>query len=203
MMLKRILGACFGASLALSAAAANATVVFSDNFDDGDVTDWVKSTNYGGSTFVETDGVAVSGQSLFTYLTAPPGGVNLVVWATKSFNAPVAGDYLLSLYAVSTVCSGCVVSYDIFVDSGATHTSRTNHTAGFQLVEISLNGLAAGSHELTLGVHTTNASSGLFGARFDNVEVSTQAEVAEAPAVAILAGGLAAIGATAMRRRKT
>jgi hypothetical protein len=200
--MKKMIGLFVGAAIALAASAGHAAVVFSDNFDDGDVTDWVKSTNYGGTTSVQTDGTAVSGLSLFTYLEAPPGGTDLVVWATKSFNAPVAGDYLLSLYAVSTACSGCIVSYDIYVDSGATFGSRTNHTAGFQLVEIDLNGLAAGSHELTLGVHTTNASSGLFGARFDNVEVSTQAEIPEAPVLAILAGGLAAVGATGIRRRK-
>jgi hypothetical protein len=88
------------------------------------------------------------------------------------------------------------------VDAGATHTSRTNHTAGFQLVEINLNGLAAGSHALTLGVHTTNASSGTFGARFDNVEVSTQAEIPEASTLAALAGGLAVVGAGVIRRRR-
>lgn len=201
-MIKKVLAAAFGIGLAFGAASASATLVFSDNFDDGDVSDWVKSTNYGGPTFVETNGTAVSGQSLFTYLTAPPGGTNLVVWATKSFNAPVAGDYVLSLFAVSTACDGCTVSYDIFVDAGATHTSRTHHTAGFQLVEIDLNGLAAGSHELTLGVHTTNASSGTFGARFDNVEVSTQAEIPEASTLAALAGGLVVLGTGLTRRRK-
>ena len=200
--MKKMIGLFVGAAIAMAASAGNAMVVFSDNFDDGDVSDWVKSTNYGGTTSVQTDGTAVSGLSLFTFLNAPPGGTDLVVWATKSFNAPVAGDYLLSLYAVSTVCSGCIVSYDIFVDAGATHTSRTNHTAGFQLVEINLNGLAAGSHALTLGVHTTNASSGTFGARFDNVEVSTQAEIPEASTLAALAGGLAVGGAGVIRRRR-
>ncbi len=110
-MIKKVLAAAFGVGLAFGVASANAMVVFSDNFDDGDVSDWVKSTNYGGPTFVETNGTAVSGQSLFTYLTAPPGGTDLVVSATKSFNAPVAGDYVLSLFAVSTACDGCTVSY--------------------------------------------------------------------------------------------
>ncbi len=80
-MVRFALGAFVGVCVGLSAMAANATtIVFSDNFDDGDVTDWVKSSNYGGATTVAVDaGLAVSGSSLFTYLNAPPGGSNLVV----------------------------------------------------------------------------------------------------------------------------
>ncbi len=197
--MKRMIGLFVGAAIAMAASAGNAMVVFSDNFDDGDVTDWVKSTNYAGTTSVQTDGTAVSGQSLFTYLTAPPGGTNLIVRATKSFNAPVAGDYLLSLYAVSTVCSGCTVSYDVLVDG--MHLDRKNFTSGFEARNFNLMGLSAGTHSLILGVYTTNASSGLFGARFDNVEVSTQAEIPEASTLAALAGGLTALGAGLVRRR--
>ena len=59
---------------------------------------------------------------------------------------------------------------------------------------LALPGLSAGSHAITLGMHTTNASSGLFGARFDDVTVTLD-RVVPLPGAAV--GGLTAIGALA------
>ena len=199
-MIAKVLGTALGCCIALSAMSANAFVVFSDNFDDGDASDWIKTTNYvGTTTSVADNGASVSPQhSLYVHLQASgghgPGGVDLVVWTSKDFNAPVTGDYTLSVQALSTVCSGCTVSYDIYVDYGATAGTRVHHTAGFQLETMALPGLSAGSHAITLGMHTTNASSGLFGARFDDVTVTLD-RVVPLPGAAV--GGVTAMGVLA------
>ena len=185
---------------ATTSAASAATIVFSDDFDDGDVSDWVKSTNYGGSSVVtvRSDSFVSSGFALYTYLDAPPGGTNLVVRASHDFFAPVAGDYLLELSARSSPCSGCTMSYDVLVDGGS--LARTFAPTAFEARSFTLTGLAAGTHTLTLGMHTTNASSGRFNASFDDVRISTTAPIPEPGTWALMLGGLGLLTATARRR---
>ena len=185
---------------ATTSGASAATTVFSDNFDDGDVSDWVKSTNYGGSSVVTVrgDSFVSPGFALYTYLDAPPGGGSLVVRASHDFFAPVAGDYLLELSARSSPCSGCTMSYDVLVDGGS--LTRTFAPSAFEARSFTLTGLAAGTHTLTLGMHTTNASSGRFNASFDDVVISTTAPIPEPGAWALMLGGLGLVAAAGRRR---
>jgi hypothetical protein len=76
---------------------------------------------------------------------------------------------------------------------------RTHAPSAFESVSLPLNVLAAGTHSLTLGIHTTNASSGIFSASFDDVSISTEAVVPEPSALAFLLSCGSAI--CFMRRR--
>ncbi len=199
VMVRRLLAA---AVLALATSAASAaTTVFSDSFDDGDVSDWTLTSNYGGTTFlgVRSDSFVSPGFALFTYLQAPPGGVQLVVRGSRTFSAPVAGDYVLDLSALSSPCSGCTISYDVLVNG--TLLGRKSMPDAFESRSFALTGLAAGEHTLTLGIHTTNASSGRFSASFDDVVISTTAPIPEPGTWALMAGGLGLVLAAGRRRR--
>lgn len=158
--------------LGSSSFALGAVVVFSDNFDDGDVTDWTKTTNYGGPTFVTADTTefVLPSYSLETYLEPGPSGSDLYVRASHDFSAPVASDYSLNLWARSRDCSGCVISYDVLVDGVL--LDRVNQEVDFEQRSFLLSGLAPGTHTLSLGMYTTNASSGRFYAKFDDVVIS-------------------------------
>lgn len=190
-----------GVSLALAASAASAaTTVFSDSFDDGDVSDWTLSTNYAGTTFlgVRSDAFVSPGFALYTWLQAPPGGIQLIARGSRTFTAPVAGDYLLDLFARSSPCEGCTISYDVLVDGVLLSRKATPDT--FEARSFALPGLSAGAHTLTLGIHTTNASSGRFNASFDDVVISTTAPIPEPGSWALMAGGLGLVLAAGRRR---
>lgn len=194
------------AALALGVWAAQAqaaTIVFSDNFEDGNVSDWsFNSFGYSGTAAHGATAASHSGAyAMETYLIAPPGGVDLIARTSHSFSAPVAGNYKLSLWAKSAPCSGCTMSYDILIDG--TSLTRTFATS-FQEATFNLANLTAGQHVLTLGIHTTNASSGKFVASFDDVTISTEARlpasVPEPGALGLLALGIAAIAAGRSRK---
>lgn len=207
-MIRGLLGALLGTCVGLSAMSAGATtIVFSDDFDDGDVSDWVKTDNSGGgvNSFVTTTTALPSGSGLAMLVgfNAPPGGSNIEVRATNSFTAPVAGDYDLDMLASNRVCSGCVMSYDVLLNGSSLGRFQAASNTNVFAHHIDLDGLTAGMHTITLGFHTTNASSGGFTATFDNVEISTQESVVPVPGA--LVGGLTAMGALAAiagRRRR-
>jgi len=194
---RRLLGSLV-LTLAVPMASA-ATTVFTDSFDDGDVSDWTLTSNYGGTTFlgVRDDAFVSPGFALFTYLQAPPGGTQLVVRGSRAFEAPAAGDYLLDLFARSSPCDGCTISYDVLVDGVL--LDRQLAPLAFEARSFALPGLAAGAHTLTLGIHTTNASSGRFSASFDDVVISTTAPVPEPATWALMAGGLGLVMAAGRR----
>lgn len=181
------------ALLAISAGhVANAdTIVFSDNFEDGSVSDWTKSTNFGGITTIVATGTSHTGQfGLEASLDVPPSsGNDLFVRASHDFVAPVTATYKLDLWARSTSCSGCVISYDILVDGIS--LARTTAPSAFEQRTFSLSGLTSGTHSLTLGMFTTSASSGHFFSSFDDVVISTLAPIPELSTFSLLAAGLA------------
>ncbi len=157
------LAAAFTAMALLAAPAQASQVVFTDDFDDSDVSDWAFATNYGGAAGVDTGGV------LGPYIDAPPGGNDLVARASRKLTL-LAGLYTLDFDVFTVNCGGCTISYDVLLDGGLlTRTATFGATVHRQL---DLGALAAGSHTLTLGMHTTNASSGHFLARFDNVALT-------------------------------
>ena len=197
-MIRFALGAFVGACVGLSAMAANATtIVFSDNFDDGDVPDWTKTDNSAGSvnSFVTTTTALPpgSGFAMLVGFNAPPGGSNVEVRATNTFNAPVAGDYDLDFLASNRLCSGCIMSYDVLLNGSSLGRFQVASNTEVFARHIDLDGLAAGAHTITLGFHTTGASSGGFTATFDNVEISTQESVVPVPGAIV--GGLTALAA--------
>jgi|JI10StandDraft_1071094.scaffolds.fasta_scaffold159787_2 hypothetical protein len=179
------------AALSVAPSAFADTVVFSDDFEDGSVADWTRSTNFGGTTVIAaSDGKSHTGLfGLETFLEVPPlSGSNLFVRATRTFVAPVAADYTLNLWAKSTACSGCTISYDVLVDG--TSLTRTFAPSAFEERSFVLAGLTAGAHTLTLGMFTTLAVSGHFYSAFDDVVISTAAPVPEVSSLALLTTGL-------------
>lgn len=198
-------GALIGLAVAMPAHALVeiGTTVFSDSFDDGDVSDWVvsSSSNITGPVVAVRTNSFVSGPgALWTYFLAPSGGTGAgYVRATHTFTAPVTADYTLDLWARSAPCGGCTMFFDVLVD-GRSLANDGSAENGFVQRSFSLTALAAGQHELTLGMYTTGASSGRFQASFDDVRISTLAPVPEPAAAWLMLGGLAALGAVARRR---
>ena len=90
------------------------------------------------------------------------------------------------------------MSYDVLVDGGS--LTRTFAPTAFEARSFTLTGLAAGTHTLTLGMHTTNASSGRFNASFDDVRISTTAPIPEPGTWALMLGGLGLVAAVGRRR---
>ena len=180
---------------AVSVEAQAATIVFADDFNDNDVSDWSFVSNHT-SAGVDTDGI------LGPYIDAPPGGSNLTARASRTLTL-LAGDYSLSLDAFAIVCQGCTVSYDVIFDGVS--LTRTAGTNAFQARTFDLGSLAAGDYTLTLGMHTTNASSGHFLAKFDNVVLTgdnlVTGSVPEPGAWALMILGFGGAGAALRRRR--
>ena len=184
----------------LATAPANgATVVFADTFEDGSVSDWIKSTNFAGTSAITASAKAHSGAfGLETYLEVPPpSGTNLFVRASHGFVAPVTATYPLDLWARSTICSGCVISYDVILDGAS--LARTS-VSTYQQRSFILNGLSAGAHTLTLGMFTTVAHTGHFFAAFDDVSISTVVAVPEPAGYLMLLAGLGFIAGMARQR---
>jgi hypothetical protein len=196
-MYRKLFWAAALSAAALSAPAQASTIVFSDNFDDGDVSDWTFSTNYAaGVAGTDLDGV------MGPYIDAPPGGNDL--YARRSITLDLlAGDYTLDLDAYAVVCSGCTISYDVIFDGES--LTRAAGTNAFEGRSFNLGALSAGSYTLTLGMHTTNASSGHFLAKFDNVVLRGDnlvgGGVPEPATWGLMILGFAGAGAAIRRRR--
>jgi hypothetical protein len=194
-------------SLALVVPHASASIIFEDNFDDGDVSDWVLSSSPSlttatlvadSSTFVSAD------YSLEPLLIASPGGDqgnSLFVRASHSF-VTAAGDYSLTFSAMSATCGGCTIYYQALVDGTAVTGLPGIFATSFQSNSYNLTGLAAGSHTLTLGMFTTAALNGSFYAHFDDVLITGEApaETPE-PATFLMTGAVALLfGAKILRK---
>ncbi|MBX3486182.1 PEPxxWA-CTERM sorting domain-containing protein [Phenylobacterium sp.] len=194
-MFHKLFWAAALSAAALGAQAQAATVVFSDDFDAGVGPEWVFTTNYGGTAGIDAGGI------LGPYINAPPGGGDLTARATRTLTL-LAGDYTLDLDAWALVCQGCTISYDVLFDGVS--LTRTAGTNTFQSRSFDLGALSAGTHTITLGMHTTNASSGHFLAKFDNVVLTGDNLVAGVPEPAtwgLMILGFAGAGAALRRRR--
>ena len=182
-------------------AHAVPVTVFSDDFEDGDVTDWIVTSSAGVITpvvTVRTDSVHSGTYALIDYFDAPTGGAGAnFVRASHTFTAPTFGDYTLSLWARSSICSGCTMFFDVLVDNVLLAHDGTSPSA-YKFDSFLLSNLSANVHTLTLGMYTDAASSGRFNASFDDVLITRQVPV---PAtLALLSLGLAGLGFS--RRRQ-
>lgn len=184
-----------------AAMPLRAAVIFSDDFEDGNVSDWTVSSSAGVITPVVTvrsDSVHAGSYALYTYFDAPTGGTGAnFVRATHSFTAPTAGNYMLDLWARSSPCSGCTMFFDVLVDGVLLAHDGTSPSA-FKSVGLSLPGLTASAHTLTLGMYTDAAFSGRFNASFDDVVITS---IPEPATVALLGAGLLVLGFARRRAR--
>jgi hypothetical protein len=191
------------AMLAISGPAGAA--IFSDDFNDGNVSDWTKTTNaVAGTANMTTSAAGHTSPYLHVDLTLDccggPTFSDQFVRASHAFTVPTAGDYMLDLIARSAPCSGCTISYDVLVDSNL--LTRDSQVGTFESVSLLLPALTAGLHTLTLGMFTNLANNGTFLAEFDNVTISATAAIPEPSTYALLVIGLGLVGWTAGRRRK-
>jgi len=190
-----------------------AAVIFSDNFQDGNVDGWTLSSSHPGlNVGIEASllGGGPSGsdildgtdQSLRTYLIAPPGAGNTGAFtrATTDFNISNAGDYTLDLEARSRNCSSCDIYYEIFVDGFALWDHNSVGAApvlSFEQKSFDLSSLSLGTHTLTLGMYTTASYSGNFQAFFDDVVIHNN--VPEPSILALMVFGI--LGLSLSRRK--
>lgn len=186
--------------LAMMGGSAQAsTLVFADDFNDGDFSDWTFSTNYGAGT----SGLDPASGRLGPYINAPPGGLELTARASRSL-ALLAGDYTLDLDALSVPCGGCVLSYDVLFDGVL--LARTASLGVLQHRQFDLGSLTSGAHTLTLGMHTTYAQAGHFLAQFDNValtaDLSSVSPAPEPGAWALMILGFGGAGAALRGQRQ-
>jgi hypothetical protein len=199
-MKKHLLGAAALLASAMLATSAGAVVVYSDDFNDNDDSDWVFSTNFSGAAGLDPP----TNNYLGPFIEPPPAGVDLIARGTKTLTL-LAGDYTLHVDALSVPCGGCTISYDVLFD-GALLQRAASFGSVHNLTFI-LGARPAGSHTITLGMHTTNASSGHFLATFDNVVLEGANLVQPTPGVpepatwAMMLTGFFGAGAF-IRRRK-
>jgi hypothetical protein len=168
--------AVLGAALALACGVmqAQADTIFSDNFDAATLDPgWTTTTNYAGTSGIQLSAFSVSGNSLEAHLIAPPGSPSpLVVDANHSFTTS-NDTYTFSLQDTAAPCSGCTISARVLVDGVLQNTNENNSGVdlGFSPINFSIS-LGAGSHTLSLEMHTTLASAGDFAAFFDDVLIT-------------------------------
>jgi hypothetical protein len=204
-MTLRYVTAALALGLVGLSGTASAATVFSDNFEDGDVSDWSVSRSVNISLpvlAIRTDSVHAGTSALWTYFDAPNGGTGAgYVRASHDFTA-IAGatNFMLELWARSSPCQGCTMYFDVLVDGqqlahdGSAQSNFTERT-------FSLGTLATGTHTLTLGMYTDAASSGRFNATFDDVVISANiAAVPEPESYAMLLAGLGLVSMIARRR---
>ncbi|HEY9191524.1 MAG TPA: PEP-CTERM sorting domain-containing protein [Methyloversatilis sp.] len=204
-MSKRVVTAALVLGLASLSGTASAATVFSDNFEDGDVSDWSVSHSANISVpvlAIRTDSVHAGVGALWTYFDAPSGGTGAgYVRASHDFTAAAgATDFVLDLWARSSPCQGCTMFYDVLLD-GQQLTHDASAQSSFMGRTFSLGTLATGKHTLTLGMYTTGASSGRFNATFDDIVISANiAAVPEPESYSMLLAGLCVVTTLARRR---
>ncbi len=196
---------------------ASATILFVDNFDDGDVSDWTVEY-FGNSSSAANSGIEASSfdsvsdpYSLRTYFISEKSTADdncympndCGVRAVTTFDVLDDGDYKLDLFARSRNCSGCDMFYEIF-NNGTLLASNIAFTFEPQTFDLSL---TTGTYELKLGLRTTAAYNGNFQAFFDDVCVATDGRdecypsmVPEPSVIALFAAGLFGIGFARRRR---
>jgi PEP-CTERM motif len=178
-----------------------ANVIFLDNFDDGDVSDWTVSSLYPGTpmAMVRTDSFVSPSYALYTNFVTPTSSTDYDFQANHVFTAPTAGNYILTLWARSSTCAACIVSYEIRVDGVSLTRTFAND---FEFRSFALNSLTAGAHTLSLGGYTTNSSRGIRSASFDDVMIESAAEANTTPEPASFGLLLAGLGLLGIARRK-
>jgi hypothetical protein len=162
-----VAGALAAAGVLLGAAQAQASVVFSDDFNDNDVSDWILASNYSGPSGIDAGGV------LGPYIDAPPGSPAPIHAEASQVLNLVPGDYSLTFDAYVPSCSGCTISYFVALDTAVKYLHASNGVWDIGQT-VDFGPLAGGPHLLSLGMYTTLAISGHFVAKFDNVVLDAE-----------------------------
>jgi hypothetical protein len=190
--------AAFGALAAAALTAAHgapAAIIFADDFNDDNVSDWTIAPGSKGSA-----GIAVSGGVIETYFNAPASTGAGYAGADHSFIlASDASNVTLKLRGRTLPCGGCVMRYQALID-GSIVVEGTDTSFADWTVPVTL--LNAGTHIISLRHATNAASSGHFAAFFDDVTIegTLASPVPEPASWALAIGGLLLLG-NAMRRR--
>lgn len=151
--------AALAAVLLVAPGAASALTIYENDFETGDITDFVltEATVATGlsADFIAVDSPAIGDGALRVALTKQQNtgnDLNPIARVTAEIFVPVAAsDYVLDISARTSVCNGCVVSYDVLMDGGL--LERDADTAAFAAESYALGFLSVGVHLLTLGVH--------------------------------------------------
>lgn len=190
------------AGVLLGSAQAHAATVFSDNFNDNDVSDWTLTTNYAGTAGIDAGGV------LGPYINAPPGSNSHIFAQASKTMLLTGGDYMLSFDAFSPTCSGCTISYVVTLNGVAEYSHASNGVWDIGR-NVNLGPLTTGMYTLGFAMETTNAIAGHFVADFDNVVLDRQEYAAPGGAVpepsawALMILGFGLAGASLRRRAVT
>lgn len=178
------------AAVALASAASSSalTVVFADDFEDGNVGDWSKTAQFPDIASVFTSTSHHSGAfGLGVSINVSPSMPSSFASASRQFIAPVAGDYYLDLWvrteeaSMSSLMSAAM--YTVRVDNRGIAARISSQS--FRHMTFVLDNLLTGVHTLSLGVANTfpsfgdlsNWRGGRYSAFFDDVSIATTAQV--------------------------
>jgi hypothetical protein len=218
---QRLPGRCFAvarvflAAVALASAASSSalTVVFADDFEDGNVGDWSEAAQFPEIASVFTSTRHHSGSfGLGVSINVSPSMPFSFASASREFIAPAAGDYYLDLWvrtdeaSMSSLMSAAM--YTVRVDNRGIAARISSQT--FRHVTFVLDNLSTGAHTLSLGVVNTfpsfgdlsNWRGGLYSAFFDDVSIATtaQAPIPEPGTQGLLASALCLLWFSCRRR---
>lgn len=200
----------FAAIITLAHGPALAVPLFSADFNSGDVSGWLLSTNYSGAAGIESvpssayPSLTLDGtNSLGVFVKAPPPTSSSALFASANKTIFLSEPSThLSFQALSLSCTGCTISWFVRLDGVPIASNASNGLVD----NISLNwAFAAGNHTLTLGMNTTQAFSGQFEAVFDNILISNDraSEVPLPAALPLFVGALGMLGVLALRRNRS
>jgi hypothetical protein len=195
--------AALSAAALLAGTAAQATVVFADDFE-GPFGAWsAGGTAKPNDAVLSGDYTHQGGGALFTFIGADGDGNAYggeSVWGSLDISLAAGGDYSLSLWTAANLCSDC--SYDVQFDG----VSVASGVLGANWAQVSqgLTGLSAGLHTLQVGITLGASAVGLNGAYFDDITLTSVAPPVNVPEpTSLLLAGAAVALLAAQRRRST
>lgn len=170
--------------------------IFFDNFDDGPL------TSTGWSPVSCPSGLDCIGQSTLSQLGFP--AISQPFWGfvrnfafgsffcppssvatSKSFTVTQAGNYNVSAWIAPSICEGCIIHNQLFVDSNLLF----DHGVGFvspgppPVFDKTVIPLSAGTHSVTMQMFATAECNGAFPTYMDNISIQQTSSPATPPSV--------------------